>query len=83
MACFKAPKSQPYTHCGESGQRKRCISSGSTYLGVYELFEQFIARAVVVAPLPDGSGRLELDFTLWGDIPRRQRVARVASDPRW
>jgi len=32
-------------------------------LGVDELFEDFVACAIVVAPLPDGSGRLELDLT--------------------
>lgn len=52
-----------------------------TYLGVDELFEDFVARAIVVAPLPDGSGRLELDPTFQRGIPRSRRIAGVASDP--
>ena len=57
------------------------VVSLTTYLGVDELFEDLVARTIVIAPLPDGSGRFELNLAFRRSVLRGRQIARVAPDP--
>jgi hypothetical protein len=53
-------------------------------LGVGQLFDGFVfvTHAIVIAPLPDCSGRSGRVFASRGNISRRWQIARAASDTR-